>query len=283
MNWRLKCLAFHLFEHVPGGRFIHSAAQRLITRRYFRELSESSLATPLHHVRQLVYLPPRPIVLEFGSGRNLLTPLLMSWTGASRIYTYDLHRLATLKQVNQMIQQLARLFPGRWPLLSSLLELENVYRIVYCAPSDVKNTGLSESTVDLICSTATNEHIPMADLTAILAECRRVACQHARFSFLIDYHDHFGSTDRNISKWNFYRYSDQEWVRFNPKRHYQNRLRHCDHEQLFREAGLHIRRSERIIPDWAERHLEQVPLSEQFAHYSRKDLITASGRFLLQK
>lgn len=281
MDWRLKCAALHLLGKVPLGRQIHGALQRYVTGRYFRTLTPASLITPNYHIVHLKRLPNDPVALEFGAGRNLLTPLLMSRAGASKVYAFDLSRLATAEQVNGIVGQLARLVPGDWPSVGSLDELPHAYNFEYRAPADARSTGLPDQSVDFICSTATNEHIPEGDLRAIMKECRRIASPDARISLIIDYHDHYGTADGKITRWNFYRFQDAEWRKYNPSNHYQNRLRHGDHERMFRELGFDVIESERIIPDWAERELAQVPVCSRFQHYSREDLLTASGRFLL--
>lgn len=279
MNWQLKCLAFHLLDKAPFGHVAHAALQRYLTGRYFQRVTE--LLTPEFHLANFRALPPGAIALEFGCGRNLLTSLLLSHAGAGRVHAYDLARLATAEQINHVIEQLRGLLPGDWPAIRSLDDLDRLYRIAYRAPADVRATGLPDRSVDFACSTATMEHIPEAEIRAILIECARICTPHARLSFIIDYHDHYGRADRNISLWNFYRYSNLQWRKFNPGNHYQNRLRHSDHEKIMTNLGFRICAAERVIPDWSEAHLARVPICQDFAHYSRSDLLTAKGKFAL--
>jgi hypothetical protein len=207
---------------------------------------------------------------------------MLSHAGAGKVYALDLVRLATIEQVNGVIRQLKELVPGDWPAVGSFEDLERLYRIQYHAPGDARSTGLPDRSVDFICSTAVMEHIPEPEIRAILGECRRIATARARFSFIIDYHDHYGTADGEITLWNFYRYSEKEWRKFNPSNHYQNRLRHSDHERIFGELGLDTVKVQRIIPDWAEPSLKKVPVCDEFARYSRDDLLAASGKFLLR-
>src|SRR6185369_13014962 len=103
------------------------------------------------------------------------------------------------------------------------------------------------------CSTSTLEHIPADDIRAILGECVRISSSQALCSFIIDYHDHYASADRSITYFNFYKYTTEEWKRFNPPNHFQNRLRHSDHERLFGELGLRVIENRRIVAPWADR------------------------------
>ena len=283
MNWKLKCLAFKALHNMPAGRFLHALAQRYVTRRYFETLSPGLMATCDFHIANLRRLPRGARVLEFGCGRNLLTPLLLSNAGAGTIYAYDIERIATVNQVNGMISQLRTSVPGEWPALRSLADLWPLYRILYRAPADARDSGLPENSVDLFCSTSTLEHIPRADIRSILQECLRIANAGALFSFIIDYHDHYGTADPKITRFNFYRYPDQEWRRYNPPNHFQNRLRHSDHELIYRDIGLHsVINSRRVLPS-AEDDLARLEICDAFRHYSRDDLLTTKGYFLLSR
>ena len=77
--------------------------------------------------------------LEFGSGSNLLTPLLLSAPGATEVLAYDVERLASVEQVNHVIRQLRGRVHGEWPEIAALDDLQRFYRISYrpqgtCAP-----------------------------------------------------------------------------------------------------------------------------------------------------
>lgn len=282
MNWRLKCLAFHLLEIAPMGKNLHSILQKRVTGRYYQKLTPNELSAYSFHTENFMSFTPSGVALEFGAGRNLLTPLLLSRAGASRIHAFDLTRLATLEQVNDVILQLRNLLPGDWPTVASLEELLPAYRIQYHAPGDARNTGLADKSVDFVYSTSTLEHIPATEIRQILSECKRLLSPQGVMSFIIDYHDHFGTADRNITRWNFYRYSRRAWNKYNPSNHYQNRLRHSDHEALFAGMDLVVDLERRTIPDWAESELLRTAIAPDFARYSRQDLLTSNGHFILR-
>lgn len=281
MNWRHKALAFRVLGAMPFGRHLHRFAQRHLTARYFHRIDDHTIKTPFYHIDRLKLLEPRPVTVEFGAGRNLMTPLLMSNAGAGRVHAFDLARLATVEQVNAVIDKLRELVPGAWPAIGTFDDLTSFYRFDYHAPADARATSLPDDSVDLVYSTATNEHIPEDALRAILAEAHRLVKPQGRLSFIIDYHDHYASADPRITRYNFYQYDDRAWEAYNPGDHFQNRLRHADHERIFRELGFEILESERIIPPGAEAELDRVPLAPRFADYARDDLLAISGRFLL--
>ena len=275
MYWKLKCAAFHVLEHVPFRRTLLAMAQQRISGRYFQALTPEVLSASEFHLANF----RGGVALEFGAGRNLLASLLLSNAGAERIHAYDLDRLATLEQVNAVIEQLRELKPGRWAPVQSFDDLLRIYRIDYRAPGDARHTGLPAGSVDFIYSTSTLEHIPPREIRAILAECVRVASPEAQMSFTIDYHDHYASADKSITRTNFYRYSDAMWRWFNPSMHYQSRLRHSDYARLFDELGLHTVRADARL---AQIDIDRQQISEQFRNYDDRDLAAMNGYFVLR-
>jgi SAM-dependent methyltransferase len=266
MDWRVKCLALRAV-HLTGLHRIAAHAHRLtITDTYLR----------LHRFHVGNYRGGR--ALEFGGGRHFLCPLLLSHAGAPEVLVYDIERLAIPAQVNHSIRQLRMLVRGDWPQIDDFDDLERKYRIRYCAPGDARNTGLAGGSVDFVCSNSTLEHIPRDDIRRILEECVRIARPGAIFSHVVDYKDHFSYADRSVSMFNFYRYSDRAWQRWNPPNHFQNRLRHSDYVRLFAEQPLRTL----IELPW---RTEQVPtpIAEEFQKYSPEDLRTHSAYFVLER
>lgn len=287
MNWKLKCLALHVLAHLPGRIGIHRWIQQRVTGRFLDDLSDEVLAVYEYHVRNFLKLqvPERSRVMEFGAGRNLLTALLLSSAGAGEVFAFDIDRLATVAQVNHVIGQLrTRGYAGNsWPDIADIdTDLKRSYRIYYMAPGDARATKLTADSVDFVCSTSTLEHINREDIIRIINECRRVCTPDALMSFIVDYHDHYASTDATITRFNFYRYPDSFWMLFNPSNHFQNRLRHCDYEALFAESGLITLENRVIIPADSEKGLGVVPLAADFSRYTIQDLAALNGFFLLR-
>jgi len=288
MNWKLKSLAMHFLAHAPGSLAIHRWLQRHVTGRYLDNLSDDVIAVYNYHVQNFLRLPApeRCCALEFGVGRNLLTPLLLSAAGARQIFAFDIERLATLQHINHVIRQLKKLdvpCPGQaWREIENIeVDLMRYYRINYQAPRDVLHTMLPPGSIDFVCSTSTLEHIARADIVTIIEECRTLCSPSALMSFIIDYHDHYSTADSAITRFNFYRYSDKSWRWFNPPNHFQNRMRHSDYEALFDSCGLIPLERRAIIPPSSEKELRGVRLSNEFSQYSTADLAALNGFFLL--
>jgi SAM-dependent methyltransferase len=275
LDWRLKCLAFHALSVLPGQRALYSLLQRRVTGRYFVSLTDADLHAYGFHTRQ--FRGGR--ALEFGSGSNLLTPLLLSAAGATEVLAYDIQPLATVEQINHAIVQLRGRVAGDWPAIGHLDDLQRLYRIRYCAPGDARDTGLAAGSVDFICSTSVLEHISQPDIEAILAECRRIANPNALLSFVIDYHDHYATADSAITRFNFYKYEDWAWRWLNPDKHYQNRLRHSDFERMFEAAGYRALENRAVFPP--DSPAQFTGLAARFRRYSWEDLVALNGFFVL--
>jgi len=288
MKWKMKNLAFKVLAVTPGGKHFHSLGQALVTRRR-RMVIAKSVRTYALHVEEIKKKggPAGKTILEFGSGRNLIAVLLLSASGADRVYAFDIERLATTELVNDAIRQARELdlpWVGAdpWPLVSDIdADLQSKYRIFYRAPGDAASTGLADQSIDWICSTATLEHIPPEAIDSIMTEARRILKPSGYSSMIIDYHDHYSSTDKSITPYNFYKYSEKEWRRYNPRMHYVNRLRHSDFVKLFDRLGFEITECTEMRPPNSEELLGQVRISEDFRKYDARDLAITTGIFLL--
>lgn len=100
----------------------------------------------------------------------------------------------------------------------------------------------------------------------------------------IDYQDHYSYWDHGISRYNFLRYSEQRWKLFNPRSHFQNRLRHADYIRLLDQAGFQI--LEQNCHHGSPRDQEILAglrLDQRFGSYSLEDLGVRSGQILARK
>lgn len=282
MDWRIKCLALRILDVLPRGGDAHRALQKRVTGRYLLTISDKSLDVHRSHVANYLRLGSPGRALEFGAGAHLLTALMLSAAGAEEVSAFDIERLATPDRVNHVIRRLRDLqIPGRWSEVADLGDdLRRRYRISYRAPADARATALPAGSVDFFYSTSTLEHIREPDIASIVQECVRIGSPRALMSFAIDYKDHYAGFDRSLSRFNFYRYSDPQWAKYNPSNHYQNRLRHCDYLRLFGSLGISVLegiRHDRRDPG----EIAGLQLAERFRRYETDDLLTGSGRFLL--
>ncbi|TAK51979.1 MAG: methyltransferase domain-containing protein [Gammaproteobacteria bacterium] len=281
MDWRLKCLAFHMLAFVPGD-CLYRALQRRVTGRYLFTIGEKRLAIEREHVANFQRLGCPGSALEFGAGPHLLSPLMLSAAGASGVLTYDIDSQATPERVNHVIRQLRqlRVAGADWREITDIEDLQRLYRICYIAPGDARSTGLPAGSVDFVFSTSVLEHIDEPNIRLILRECIRVSSPGGLMSFAIDYNDHYAGFDSSIGKLNFLRYSERQWAKYNPPRHHQNRLRHSDFLRIFQDLGLEIVEQRRIMG--CAEDLERIKVADCFGKHSREDLLSTGGRFLLK-
>ena len=137
--------------------------------------------------------------------------------------------------------------------------------------TDARRLDLPDRSIDLFVSNHTLEHIPGNVLIDILREFHRLARNDAVMSHFINMADHYRSFDASVSVYNFLRFSEQRWRKFNNDLHYQNRLRVSDFRRIHAEAGWEVV-DEDSYPGPVE-VLRSVPLAPEFRHYKEEDLL----------
>jgi SAM-dependent methyltransferase len=300
MDWRYKALVQRVLSVAPGGHRANYFLQRRVTRKLpssdaaFRRrvtLAGKHLsALRRHRAADLT----RAVFFEFGAGWNLTVPLAFFAAGVERQVLVDIASLVKPDLVNHTIRQFQRITTGvdagmapTAPLPSGrqfVPALASAYGIEYRAPCDARRTGLASASVDCVTSTFTLEHIPEADIAAILRECTRILRPGGLVSFMTDYQDHYSYFDRSITRYNYLRFSDREWRRFNPPLHYQNRLRHSDYVGLFQAAGLEVLEENCHRANSGHlAELQSVPLADRFHRYDYEDLAVRSSHVVLMR
>ena len=293
IGWRKKAAAFRLFDSVPGGRLAYYLAQRYITRTIPRDLAEHC-RWPVEHATTFRTRFDgdlgRARLFEFGAGWDLFNSLVQWCYGVNDQVVVDIDRWARSELIDLAIRYLQTTPPPgsrRVPTASVGRAFEPAlathYGIQYRAPHDARATGLSDGTVDLICTTSVLEHIPVDALNEIVRECHRICSPRGVMSHVVDYTDHYAHSDPAITFYNFLRFSDREWQPFNPRLHYQNRLRHFEYGELFERHGFVAVEERATAAKDAEALLERIPLSDRFRGMDRDRLTAATGYWVLRK
>ena len=162
--------------------------------------------------------------------------------------------------------------------------LKNFYFIDYRAPCDAGDTNMESGSIDYIIANTTLQHIPEGDLKKILRECARLLKADGIMSVTVSYLDHYANVDKSINRYNFLKYTDEEWKKYNPSLHYQNRLRHTDYKRIFMNAGFEIIDEDPYkIEDGYFEQLDSIDLAARFKIYDRKELILLGSGFVLKK
>jgi SAM-dependent methyltransferase len=267
MRWLAKAALLKSVSVLPRAESIDYVLARHVTRslpvsedrlrRKFRSAQKHLTAYCKHGA---VGEPGNAVFYEFGGGWDLAVQLSYWCLGVDRQLVVDIRPNLRFELVDLTLARLHKLRPELAPEADEALrdpgsegvrsasDLEERFGIVYLAPRDARETGLDDRSVDFVSNTATLEHVPPADLVAILRECRRLLRPSGIISSRIDLRDHYSFSNPGVSEYNFLRYSERSWRRVNSRTHYQNRLRRPDYLRVFAEAGFEVLEERTVGP-----------------------------------
>ncbi len=287
-RWKAKAALQTVFSRVPGGEALNYLCQRRIFRNLpisddtFRATAQNAR----RHLENLTKYGTVPVneatFYEFGAGKDLVIPLAYYCLGVREQLIVDIRDLAREELLLDAIRRLrARVVPdlARSPdaalAVSGRQQRLAALGITYRAPCDARATGLADASVDYITSTSTLEHIPPTDIRLILRESRRILRPEGVMSMLIDYQDHYSYADSSISAYNFLRYDEREWARWNPSLQYQNRSRHSDYLEMFEAEGFEVVAEETVGGTPADLDtIAELPPAALFRERDPQDLAT---------
>lgn len=281
MNWHIKAALYRVLGAIDRNHSVHRLVQRHLTGR----LRPQTHLKDFRGHRDALLLHAGTLdgtLYEFGAGWHLSSQLAMWCYGVPRQITLDIERLSRPALVEETVRAFAALdepgFVRRPTPGMTLKDLDIDYR----APADARKTGLASRSIDFIISTNTLEHIPPEDILGIMTECRRLCHAGSLLSMAIDYSDHYSHGNDSLPMLHYLRFSDEEWQPFQSRLLWQNRLRHSDYGQLFRQAGfIVLEESSEIVPEDLEA-LARLPLAERFRDYTLDDLGARYGRYVLR-
>lgn len=299
--WQAKALAHNFFSYMPWGADFYYLAQKYASKSL--PISERKLRATFDiescHIVNFKKFGSSPIetaqFMQFGAGWTMAGPLTFYLQGVNHQTLFDLHKWVKPVFINDVISRLSmgeftyQSKRAKLKLVSSnakeaMHQLKQFYGIEYRAPVDVRESGMGAGSVDYISSTSTLEHIPEEDILKILLECSRILKPEGVVSFCVDYLDHYIKEGDPRTRYNYLKYSDAEWKKYNPPFHFQNRLRHVDYLRLYRIAGFDVMSDEKNCADDATKQaLAAIEKHEKFSKYSLDDLSVSSAITVLRK
>jgi predicted SAM-dependent methyltransferase len=293
MDWKKKSAIIRTVEQLPFSNLIYYLLQRYVSRSIPRSPASTDevLEIERRHLQAFRKLTGRTLpdlTFEFGAGWDLCGAIARATFGVPRQVMIDLSRLASVWQINHVINLVQPLARSE----ETLRKIANIggldhdlirkSGITYIAPADARKTDFQDQSVDLIVSTNTLEHIPQEVIIEIMRECRRIISPGGIVSFVIDYSDHYAHADQTISDYNYIQYSRNQWAQHNHGHHYQNRLRHSDYENIFSNAGFEIVENQGHMPENGASIIDELSLSAEFLKYTREQILPTSGWFVLR-
>lgn len=299
MNFKYKCLIQSVFSVLPKGELLNYIFQKKISKTLppnddvFIEKVETAYSHYINFKKYNELINTHGKYYEFGAGWTLTIPLTMTLLGFE-VYCIDIRKLIIPQLINDSLNKFC-LNKNRLPFIFEknvtpvnnneiLKELNKQYKLNYIAPKDARETGFKKNSFDFISSSATLEHIPKNDILSILKECYRILSPGGVLSMTIDYKDHWAYFDKEVSIYNFLKYSDKQWKKYNPSLHYQNRLRHSDYLELISQTEFKILKVLPQLPINKEKiELETLSLSNKFKKYNIDDLAIKGSEIVLVK
>ena len=298
MKFVYKCLLQRLFSNIPRGEILNFFFQNYITRGlplsddFFLDKVQSAYNHYLKFENYNSLNENSHKYYEFGAGWDLISPITMGLLGFE-VTCIDIRKLIFKQLISDTISKFNTNI-ARIPFSVHQLELQHSQNQLdylkdklgfhYFAPLDARNTKFNSDYFDFATSTATFEHIPEQDICLILNETYKILKQGGILSLIIDYRDHWAFFDKSISVYNFLKYSDKTWEKYNPSLHYQNRLRHKDFLNIISKTHFEIVEEVTEMPSAMDiKMLENMDINDKYKAYSVNELSIKSTQIVLRK
>ena len=246
-------------------------------------------------------------ILEIGTGRSPIIPILLICMGARKVVTVDVNRYlkrdiiiegiksiiesykdAYIDHCKMDIKELEKLKNNIEENKRAIDEIMENFGVFYRAPVEAINIGKMKERFNAIITYNVLEHIPVVELKRVLEESEKTLLDTGIYIHKIDYSDHFEHSDKNISEINFLKYSEEEFSKLAGNRYmYMNRLRDDDFEELFEMHNMQTMytekaKSEKVCEMISEKRKREW-LDKQFSGKSKEVLKTISAWYGLKK
>jgi len=300
-HWLLKASIQKAISFLPASQRVNYFFQRYVSRqlRLTEDFFEDRLAHCAHHLQAYsaihARLPQKQ--LELGTGWYPIVPIGMYVCGLSLIWTLDIRShiwLDFVKQLMDMFVQYEK--SGRLVEILPERKTEKIEQLsqfaktsdsatellakmgIHLVVEEASKLSLPSSSIDLVSSNNTFEHIPTHLLGPILMELRRILRKRGVMSHYIDMVDHYAYFDSNLSPLNFLKYSAREWTWIENSLQSQNRMRISEYRQLYERIGLPIFREINESSD--SKLLQTITLDPAYQKMSEEDLLVAYSQII---
>ena len=294
IDWKLKAACFRLLDRMPLGEDLYYLLQSKVTKTVprVRTMPQTGGGHEVHSAECFAQhggTLDTARIFEFGAGWDLFSNLNLYCLGAKDQTTIDVRRLIRTDAINAAIDYLqinppkgaVRRPPRRVRRSSLEQDLQEVYGIAYLAPADARRLQVADNTFDLITTTSVLEHVPSEIIPEILSECFRVLKPNGVMVHTIDYSDHYAHSDGSINNYNYLQFTKDQWKKYNPDIHYQNRMRTNYYLSVFEQAGFSVLSKREWAGDAAE--LANILIAPDFREFSTPELLVLGIEIVLTK
>ncbi|RMG21063.1 MAG: class I SAM-dependent methyltransferase [Bacteroidetes bacterium] len=294
-HWLIKASVQKIISALPASQQLNTLLQRHVSGQL--RLRPDFVADRLEHVSRHLHayqeqhgqVPQR--VLEIGTGWYPLVPLGLYLCGVSCIYSLDVQPLLQIKQLHHLLAYLRRdlgrkrltaMLPGLLPQRLERLQVANrCHKLeqlgealgLFFINGDARSLHFEDDHFDLIVSNNTFEHISPTVLAAMLPELQRVLRPGGIMSHYIDLVDHYSYFDSRLPAFHFLQYSQRAWKWIENPLQAQNRLRMPHYRELYRQAGIAIKKE--INEHFPASSLPARGVHPDFGHIPPNDLLVA--------
>ena len=187
------------------------------------------------------------------------------------------------RKKDKLEEYLENINDQRWEQLQEVISLqkklneEQICRILRLKlmSQDARNTKLPAQSIDFIISNNIYEHTYPLVLKFILKEFKRILAPQGIMSHFVDLSDHFAHFDKNITIYNFLKYSEKQWQKIDNSIQPQNRLRWKDYEKMYQDLEI-IYTSEKLEKGDLKA-LATVSIHEMFNNFDMEELAISHG------
>ena len=214
-----------------------------------------------------------------------MVPVGIFLYGAGSVTTVDLNRLSNPELTHTTLRKfleyhkngkLEKFLPGilEERLKIVLAEAENPsadfynlldnHNITYMV-MDARKLHLPDTSIDLITSNNTFEHIYPEVLEGILKEFKRLGKSGGVMSHAIDMSDHFAHMDTSITIYNFLKFSDVQWRFIDNSIQPQNRMRIYHYREMYSNQNISV--TDEINREFNLEDYRRVNVNDKFSSY----------------
>lgn len=293
MNWKTKGVIQGVLSAMPCGSQCNYLLQRTVghlqSDAVIQNTFEADVTVIFERLARL-NLDSRSRVLEIGTGWLPVLPLSLALAGFSNIFTVDLYPHLRQSAIRRTLSTL-RLYIhhpafGRFATPDQVeANFDRLWRsssilcaagITYLAPCNAGATQWPAGSMDVVTSNNVFEHVPVPGLLALFAEGKRLLRPGGSILHCVNCGDHYAYSDRSISQLNYFKFSDQEWKRWNNSIQYQNRLRPVDFIEMAEDGGFSVISAEYTAHPDRLLELQKMEIAPEFQRYPVEQLAATS-------